>query len=302
MAVRTDLALELAEGRRVQQRTQTLEGFSLHTVTVTESDTDFGRPPGQYATLSIRDLLRRETDAFPRACRAVAQILCQLAPSNQDPRAPVLVIGLGNRAVTPDAIGPLCCQNVLATRHLVEQSPEQFRAFRPVAVLAPGVLGTTGVEIGELVLGVIDRIHPELILAVDALAARNVKRLGRTIQLTDTGITPGSGIGNHRNAINEQSLGLPVISLGVPTVVNAATIVADAMSELIEAEASSCQDLEKLDEQQRQELAHGLLSPKLNELFVTPKNIDESIKQLSFLLSEGLNIALLGNKEENAGI
>ena len=120
--------------------------------------------------------------------------------------------------------------------------------------------------------------------------------------MTDTGITPGSGIGNHRNAINEQSLGLPVISLGVPTVVNAATIVADAMSELIEAEASSCQDLEKLDEQQRQELAHGLLSPKLNELFVTPKNIDESIKQLSFLLSEGLNIALLGNKEENAGI
>ena len=116
MAVRTDLALELAEGKRVSQQTQTIEGFDLHTVSVTKTDTAFGRPPGQYMTLSMQEVLRREADAFPRACRAVAQILRQLAPSNQDPRAPVLVIGLGNRAVTPDAVGPLCCQNVLATR------------------------------------------------------------------------------------------------------------------------------------------------------------------------------------------
>ena len=272
MAVRTDLALELAEGRRVQQRTQTLEGFSLHTVTVTESDMDFGRPPGRYATLSIRDLLRRETDAFPRACRAVAQILRQLAPSNQDPRAPVLVIGLGNRAVTPDAIGPLCCQNVLATRHLVEQSPEQFRAFRPVAVLAPGVLGTTGVETGELVLGVIDRIHPELILAVDALAARRLSRLMCTIQMTDTGIVPGSGVGNARTALTQTALGVPVLSIGVPTVVDGATLAADI------AQQSGAQG-EALDD---------LNTPVL----VTTRDVDQQTADAARVIGYGINLFL----------
>lgn len=134
------------------------------------------------------------------------------------------------------------------------------------------------------------------LITVDALAARSIRRLGRTIQLTDTGITPGSGIGNHRNAINRKSVGVPVISLGVPTVVDAATIVSDAMTEFISA--LSLSDLQKLDERERQELARELLSPQLNGLFVTPKNIDDSIKNLSFLISEGLNIALLGDKEE----
>lgn len=272
MAVRTDLALELAEGRRVQQRTQTLEGFSLHTVTVTESDTDFGRPPGRYATLSIHDLLRRETDAFPRACRAVAQILRQLAPSNQDPRAPVLVIGLGNRAVTPDAIGPLCCQNVLATRHLVEQSPEQFRAFRPVAVLAPGVLGTTGVETGELVLGVIDRIHPELILAVDALAARRLSRLMCTIQMTDTGIVPGSGVGNARTALTQTALGVPVLSIGVPTVVDGATLAAD----IAQQSGAQCEALDDLN----------------TPVLVTTRDVDQQTADAARVIGYGINLFL----------
>lgn len=272
MAVRTDLALELAEGRRVQQRTQTLEGFSLHTVTVTESDTDFGRPPGRYTTLSIRDLLRRETDAFPRACRAVAQILRQLAPSNQDPRAPVLVIGLGNRAVTPDAIGPLCCQNVLATRHLVEQSPEQFRAFRPVAVLAPGVLGTTGVETGELVMGVIDRIHPELILAVDALAARRLSRLMCTIQMTDTGIVPGSGVGNARTALTQTALGVPVLSIGVPTVVDGATLAAD----IAQQSGAQCEALDDLN----------------TPVLVTTRDVDQQTADAARVIGYGINLFL----------
>lgn len=272
MAVRTDLALELAEGRCVQQRTQTLEGFSLHTVTVTESDTDFGRPPGRYATLSIRDLLQRETDAFPRACRAVAQILRQLAPSNQDPRAPVLVIGLGNRAVTPDAIGPLCCQNVLATRHLVEQSPEQFRAFRPVAVLAPGVLGTTGVETGELVLGVIDRIHPELILAVDALAARRLSRLMCTIQMTDTGIVPGSGVGNARTALTQTALGVPVLSIGVPTVVDGATLAAD----IAQQSGAQCEALDDLN----------------TPVLVTTRDVDQQTADAARVIGYGINLFL----------
>ena len=148
--------------------------------------------------------------------------------------------------------------------------------------------------------GSVEETKRDFLITVDALAARSIKRLGRTIQLTDTGITPGSGIGNHRNAINKKSVGVQVISLGVPTVVDAATIVADAMSELVSA--LSLSDLQKLDERQRQEVAQELLSPQLNGLFVTPKNIDDSIKQLSYLISEGLNIALLGNKEKMQNI
>ncbi len=272
MAVRTDLALELEEGQRVSQQTQTIEGFTLHTVSVTETDTAFGRPPGQYLTLSIQDLLRRETDAFPRACRAVAQMVQQLAPRNQDPRAPVLVIGLGNRAVTPDAIGPLCCQNVLATRHLVEQSPEQFRAFRPVAVLAPGVLGTTGVETGELVLGVIDRIHPELILAVDVLAARRLSRLMCTIQMTDTGIVPGSGVGNARTALTQTALGVPVLSIGVPTVVDGATLAAD----IAQQSGAQCEALDDLN----------------TPVLVTTRDVDQQTADAARVIGYGINLFL----------
>ena len=217
-------------------------------------------------------MLRRETDAFPRACRAVAQILRQLAPSNQDPRAPVLVIGLGNRAVTPDAIGPLCCQNVLATRHLVEQSPEQFRAFRPVAVLAPGVLGTTGVETGELVLGVIDRIHPELILAVDALAARRLSRLMCTIQMTDTGIVPGSGVGNARTALTQTALGVPVLSIGVPTVVDGATLAAD----IAQQSGAQCEALDDLN----------------TPVLVTTRDVDQQTADAARVIGYGINLFL----------
>ena len=205
MAIRTDLAIEVLEnsGQTTQNAVQTeknLEGFRLTQVEIHREDERIGKPPGSYYTLSVDALLRREEDAFPRACRAVAHSLGQLT-RQLDPRTPVLVIGLGNRAVTPDAIGPLCCQSVLATRHLVERSPAQFRAFRPVAVLAPGVLGTTGVETGEIVMGVMDRIRPGLVLAVDALAARRLSSLMCTIQMTDTGIVPGSGVGTARAAL-----------------------------------------------------------------------------------------------------
>lgn len=169
-----------------------------------------------------------------------------------------------------------------------------------ISGIVPGVMAQTGMECVEILRGVVKETAPDLVITVDALAARNVRRLGRTIQLTDTGITPGSGIGNHRNAINRESIGVPVISLGVPTVVDAATIVADAMNSLIHA--MSLSNLQGLDERERQELARELLSPQLNGLFVTPKNIDDSIKQLSFLISEGLNVALLGNKEEAESI
>ena len=210
----------------------------------------------------------------------------------------ILTVGLGNREVTPDALGPYVVDQLNITRHMVQEYGRYGveEESRIVSAIVPGVMAQTGMETAEIVQGVVKETKPDMILVIDALAARSIRRLGRTIQLTDTGITPGSGIGNHRNAINRKSVGVPVISLGVPTVVDAATIVSDAMTEFISA--LSLSDLQKLDERERQELARELLSPQLNGLFVTPKNIDDSIKNLSFLISEGLNIALLGDKEE----
>ena len=324
--IRTDLALESQERLKKDKgnvrgirflEEKKKNGIVVSTVVIdTENAAKaMGRPKGTYVTIEAPEMIEEDAGYHRDISMELAQILRNMLPKSKFPKTSenmetgidvsVLVVGLGNREVTPDALGPKVIDNMFITRHIMKEFGRYAFSDENVSRISgivPGVMAQTGMECVEILKGIVKETQPELIITVDALAARNVKRLGRTIQLTDTGITPGSGIGNHRNALNEQSLGLPVISLGVPTVVNAATIVADAMSELIEAEASSCQDLEKIDEQQRQELAHGLLSPKLNELFVTPKNIDESIKQLSFLLSEGLNIALLGNKEENAGI
>lgn len=276
MAIRTDLAVEVLEnsGQTTQNAVQTeknLEGFRLTQVEIHREDERIGKPPGSYYTLSVDALLRREEDAFPRACRAVAHSLGQLT-RQLDPRAPVLVIGLGNRAVTPDAIGPLCCQSVLATRHLVERSPAQFRAFRPVAVLAPGVLGTTGVETGEIVMGVMDRIRPGLVIAVDALAARRLSRLMCTIQMTDTGIVPGSGVGNARAALTRQELGVPVLAVGVPTVVDGATLAAD----IAEQSGASCEALDDLH----------------TPVLVTTRDVDQQVADAARVIGYGINLFL----------
>lgn len=277
MAIRTDLAVEVLEnsGQTSKNATQTqknLEGFTLTQVTIHRDDAALGKPPGQYLTLAMDALLRREEDAFPRACRAVAASLAQLAPRANDPRAPVLVIGLGNRAVTPDAVGPLCCQTVLATRHLVERSPAQFRAFRPVAVLAPGVLGMTGVETGEIVLGVMDRIRPCLVIAVDALAARRLSRLMCTIQMTDTGIVPGSGVGNARAALTQKELGVPVLAVGVPTVVDGATLAEDIAAQ----SGAACEALDDLH----------------TPVLVTTRDVDQQVADAARVIGYGINLFL----------
>ena len=273
-----------------------------------------GRPRGTYVTIEAPEMIEEDAGYHRDISVELAQILRQMVSLHDQKVSDdleegmdvsVLIAGLGNREVTPDALGPKVVDHLFITRHIINEfghyafSDEKTSR---ISGIVPGVMAQTGMECVEILRGIIKETEPDFIITVDALAARNVKRLNRTIQLTDTGITPGSGIGNHRNALNQESLGIPVISLGVPTVVNAATIVADAMNDLIEAETGSNADLKNLDEHERQELARELLSPQLNGLFVTPKNIDDSIKQLSFLISEGLNIALLGNKDENANI
>lgn len=202
MAFRTDLAVEAIENHKtaaalphVRQSDRTLEGFAVHEVRILSEDAarEIGKPQGRYLTLELDALIRREEDAFPRACKALSTLLRELLPHPND--GPVLIAGLGNRMITPDAIGPQTADHVIATRHLVAQSPAIFADWRPVSALAPGVLGQTGVETGEVICGVLDRVRPAAVIAVDALAAGRLSRLLRTVQLADTGITPGAGVG-----------------------------------------------------------------------------------------------------------
>ena len=196
-------------------------------------------------------------------------------------------MGLGNREVTPDALGPYVVDNMMITRHIIKEYGQYAfgnKATSQISGIVPGVMAQTGMESGEIVRGVIEETKPDIVIVVDALAARSVKRLNRTIQITDTGINPGSGVGNHRHAINKESMGIPVIAIGIPTVVDAATIVSDTMSDLIGAMRESAQlksvgnGLAGLDEIEKHELARELLSPHLNAMFVTPKDIDEAVK------------------------
>jgi spore protease len=251
-----------ATSDNLRRESRVVEGMEC--IRVTQED------GGIYLTLSLDSLLRREQEAFGRACRAVAAQLRELAPALSG-QASVLVIGLGNRAVTPDAIGPLCCQAVLATRHLIRTEPI-LHGFRPVSVLAPGVLGTTGVETGEIVRGLLDHIKPDLVLAVDALAARRMGRLMRTIQLTNTGIVPGSGVGNARTALTREELGVPVIAIGVPTVIDTATIA----EEIAQHTGVQCEALEDLN------------TPAI----VTTRDVDQQVADAARVIGYGINLFL----------
>ena len=283
---RTDLALEAKELwtesaeketklEGVRARDSLREGYQVTTVDILDEQgaSSLGKPVGSYVTVQLDALARREEDAFGRAARAIAAELNGLLKLPEG--ATCLVVGLGNRAITPDAIGPGVADHTMVTRHLVEQAPEHFGSFRPVAALAAGVLGTTGVESGELVKAVAEKIRPGCIIAVDALASRSMDRVCTTVQLANTGIVPGSGVGNHRAALNRETLGVPVIAVGVPTVVDAGTRAADIL-----AEAGQ----EGLDPEALAGAGEGLM--------VTPRDIDQRVADLVKVIGYGINLAL----------
>lgn len=276
--IRTDLALEARQlWQESAGRTTKLEGVRAREgerlglpVTVVEVLDERGeqalhKAKGTYVTVELEGLARREKDVFSRSVRAVAEQLTELM-GTLPPAACVLAVGLGNRAITPDRIGPGVYDHMLVTRHLVEQLPGQFQGFRPVAALAPGVLGTTGMESGETVKAVCDALHPALVIAADALVCEGRDRLCRTVQLTDAGIAPGSGVGNRRWALNRENLGVPVIAIGAPTVMDGAALTAGW-----EDEASSRAG---------------------RELLVTPRDIDSRAADLAKVIGYGINLAL----------
>ena len=278
---RTDLAMEARElwqeqaGKAdalpgVEARDGLRDGIPVNTVRVLDRQGEqaLGKPQGTYITLTLEGLASREEGVFPRCVQAVAAELTELLqPVPKD--GLVLVAGLGNRAITPDAVGPKVHQNTLVTRHLVRQMPEHFGALRPVASLAAEVMGATGMESGELVRAVCEKLRPACVVAVDALASRSLQRLCRTVQLTDTGITPGSGVGNRRMGLTRDTLGAPVIALGVPTVVDGATLAADLLG---------LDELPSLDRDR--------------DLLVTPKDIDSQVNDLAKVIGYGLSMAL----------
>lgn len=281
---RTDLAVEARELwqesaqkttklRGVKASKRKLEGYGLTTVEILDrrGEEALGKPTGTYHTLDLTTFWLRKPDFFERAVRAVGSQLRSLLPET----GPVLVVGLGNRAMTPDALGPLAADSVLVTRHLIAAMPRHFSGFRPVAVFRAGVLGTTGVESAEAVRGLIGELQPAAVIAVDALASRRAGRVCTAVQLSDTGIIPGSGVGNHRSALDRETLGVPVCSIGVPTVVDAATLASD----LLEEAGMGDFDPDRLQH-----------SPA--NLMVTPRDIDAQVRDLAKVIGYGINCAL----------
>ncbi|MDD4715532.1 MAG: GPR endopeptidase [Oscillospiraceae bacterium] len=284
---RTDLAVEAKEIWAESADSQTrLEGVEAKDgeregipVTVVKILDQRGanaleKPVGTYITLTIDDLNKREKNAFERTARALAAELAPLLPHEQT-NAPVLVAGLGNREITPDAIGPEVTAHTMVTRHLVERLPEHFGSFRPVSAIASGVLGTTGVESGDVIRGVAERVKPACIIVADALTSRSLSRVCRTIQIADSGIVPGSGVGNSRAELSQKTMGVPVIAVGVPTVVDAGTLAADI------AEEAGAQNLDA-----------KALHQKGESLMVTPKDIDARVTDLAKVVGYGINLAL----------
>lgn len=241
--IRTDLAEEAVGLYRESQSAANLpdgissteqrrNGMLVTSVQITTQAAaeQVGKPIGSYITIDLERLHTHSEDSFRQTAELIAEELTALLPPANS--SPFLIAGLGNRSVTPDALGPCAAEKTIATRHLLREMPEQFSMLRPVTVIAPGVLGMTGIESGEMICGLVDRIQPCAVVAIDALSARRSDRLCRTVQLTDTGIVPGSGVGNHRFAINRGTIGVPCIAIGVPTVVDAATLAADALEQI----------------------------------------------------------------------
>ncbi len=288
--IRTDLALEARESveetKREVRGVEISEHYDEETeVKVTKvmirtknAARDLGKPIGTYITLEAPAMLEADEDYHREISETLAEQLKTVIPNSEKEQS-VLVVGLGNREVTADALGPNVVDNLFVTRHVIlEYGKAAYNRTKMnlVSSIVPGVMAATGMETAEIVKGVVEQTKPDVVIVIDALAARSTKRLNRTVQITNTGIHPGSGVGNHRSALTKESLGVPVIAIGVPTVVDAATIVNDAL----EKAADSCRESKVLAE--------------LNNMYVTSKDIDATIKRLSFMISEAINMTLDG--------
>jgi len=284
LARRTDLALEARElWQESAAKTTELSGVRAreyrrggcavtHVEILDEQGAQaLGKPCGRYVTVELTGFARHDEQVFESAVNAVAEELRAMLPIEEGEGA--LVVGLGNREITPDAVGTHAVANTMVTNHLVERMPEMFGALRQVAAITPGVLGTTGIESAEIIRAVAERIKPACVIAVDALASRSLSRLCTTVQIADTGIVPGSGVGNARALIDRETLGVPVIALGVPTVVDAGTLALD----LMEKAGISGADGEMFED---------------SSLMVTPREIDTHVAEIAKVIGYAINLCM----------
>jgi spore protease len=314
-STRTDLTLEAHEllrekAVREQQEDQPIPGVELENagddeikitrvrVTSPTGEAAIGKPMGNYITLEIPGLRDNDQELYENTCKELAKELAGILRLND--KTMTLVVGLGNWNVTPDALGPKVVSSMMVTRHLLEYLPEQVdEGVRPVCAVAPGVLGITGIETGEIIKGIVERIKPDYVIAIDALASRKMERVNTTIQIADTGIAPGSGVGNKRMELSKETMGIPVIAIGVPTVVDAATmandtidLVLDSMIEQAKQGSEFYNMMKSIDRDEKYGMIQEVLEPYVGNLIVTPKEIDEVVRKIAKVIANGLNIAL----------
>ncbi|OON98580.1 MAG: GPR endopeptidase [Epulopiscium sp. Nele67-Bin004] len=309
---RTDLAIEIGAMLKDEQedKEQDIDGVDIQVDTYEEykkthieivnkaGEEVMGKPVGHYITIESQALKDNDPDAHKKIIEELSDSIRGLLPAHKGVLK-VLVIGLGNRQATPDTLGPYVTDKVLVTRHLAEFLPEAIdESVCHLSSLAPGVMGLTGIETSEVVRGVAEHIKPDCIIAIDALGARSASRINTTIQLSNTGISPGAGIGNNRKKLDKDTMGCPVIAIGVPTVVDAATLINDTMDQLIDSMLQESTNtefysmLKSLGEQEKYTLIREVITPTIGNLFVTPKDIDEVIMYLGNVISNAINIAV----------
>ncbi|XQY90772.1 GPR endopeptidase [Metabacillus sp. HB246100] len=319
------------------------KGISISSIDIDEEGAKtVGKKPGKYLTLETQGIRQKDTDLQEKVIDVFAKqfhhFLDEIGISKD---ASCLVVGLGNWNVTPDALGPLAVENLVITRHLFKLQPENVEeGFRPVSAIAPGVMGITGIETSDIISGVIEQSKPDFVIAIDALAARSIERVNTTIQISDTGIHPGSGVGNKRKALSQETYGIPVIAIGIPTVVDAVSITSDTIDFILkhfgremnegnkpsrsltpagmtfgEKRVLTDEDLPSdehrqqflgivggLEEEEKRKLIHEVLSPLGHNLMVTPKEVDMFIDDMSNVIASGLNAALHQHvDQDNAG-
>ena len=306
---RTDLALERRDIYQKVNNLKQIDGIKSTEEEINEKlkvtrveilnkngEKAIGKPVGNYVTIDVKKLKLAEDEDIQKASEVVTKELKKIIDIHTDKQGDILVVGLGNIYVTPDALGPKVINEIDVTRHIIKYLPQYVdEGTRPVSAISPGVLGTTGIETVEILKGIVDNIHPKLLIVIDALASRSIDRISSTIQISDTGIVPGAGVGNTRQEISQTTLGIPVIALGIPTVVELATLVSDGIDifiDRLQEKAESNEYLNKLQQNDKYEEVNEALNVGDYNMIVTPKEIDDLIENMKDIVARGINFAV----------
>lgn len=274
------------------------DNIKTNVVKITNSDGEkaIGKPIGTYVTVDIKNLKLATDENIDKASDVVKEELKKIIDSHCDSQDEILVVGLGNQFVTPDSLGPKVISEIDVTKHFIKYTPQYVaEGTRSVCAIAPGVLGTTGIETSEIIKGIVSNVKPKMLIVIDSLASKSIERISSTVQISDTGIVPGGGVGNAREELSENTIGIPVIAIGVPMVVESAVLVNDCLNIFIgklQEEAKSNDYLNGLKEQDNYEEIKESLNPSGYNMIVTPKEIDDLIENMKDVVARAINFAV----------